>query len=224
MVAHALGNVCFVLVPNFPIGHSCFHLGFGQYAPFGHVAHSVDPSDRAVVPIGHDCFDVAFEQYAPFGHIVPVDPTDIAMVPSGQSLHTDGTVCPVSFPYFPKGQNCFDVAFGQYAPFGHMVHSVDPEDKAMVPRRHDLHADGPVSPVSFPYFPKGHKCPGAAFGQYASFGHMIHSFDPNVRVVVPRRHELHRQPRFVSILSQRTRRCQPFRSWAVVTHRSKPPK
>jgi hypothetical protein len=77
----------------------------------------------------------------------------------------------VRFPYFPAGHSNTEEAFGQYDPFGHKVHSIDPRSLAVNPDWQSSQALDVVWPVLFPNFPAGHSNTEVAFGQYDPFEH-----------------------------------------------------
>ena len=108
------------------------------------------------------------------------NPAYNAMEPTGQS----GQVM-VRFPYFPAGHSNTEVAFGQYDPFGHKVHSIEPRSLAVDPAWQSSQALEVVWPVLFPNFPAGHSNTEVAFGQYDPFGHRVHSVDPRSIAIDP---------------------------------------
>ena len=62
-----------------------------------------------------------------------VDPDDRATVPKEQFWHANMSSAPFGCCTFQQGTIVSMPVFGQYAPFGHIVHSVDPDDRATVP-------------------------------------------------------------------------------------------
>ena len=76
---------------------------------------------------------------------------------------------PVRFPYVPTGHCNTEVAFGQYDPFGHKVHFIEPRSSAIDPAWQSSQALKVVWPVLFPNFPAGHSDTEVAFGQYEPF-------------------------------------------------------
>ena len=56
----------------------------------------------------------------------------------------------------PGGHNDFVVVLGQYAPSGHIVHSLDPGDRAVYPDEQFWQTNKFVCPVRLLYVPAGH--------------------------------------------------------------------